>query len=210
MSETKSEMIRRVLIKPMMARYRLPDRFSSVEAGIEDYTEAMLPFREDAIAEGFRRVKIHHEYPWWPDLPKLVSSVRTAASEASVRGEAGSSERAAIVARANARGPSYARWYMGQMGWPHVKAAWSGGYFREMRDYLAAAAMRQILDGANEPHVEVPDEMISRWAAAAHRLGLDQPPSKEAQESLESLLASIRAKAALLSDPAKQPHEAAE
>lgn len=206
--ETKAEMIQRVLIQPMMARYRLPDRFSSVEAAIEDYTEAMVPFCEQAIADGFRRAKSDHEYPWWPDLPKLLASVRIAASEISVRDGVGSTERAAVIARANARGPAYARWYMDQLRWQHVAAAWTGGYFREMREYISAQAVRQILDGSAEPHVEVPREQIEAWSERAKRTGGGGGMSRENREVADRLIASIRAKAERAQEPAKQVHVA--
>lgn len=194
MSETKAEMIARVLIGPMMARYRVPDRFRDNAAAVEDYTEAMVPFCEQAIADGLKAVKIGHEYPWWPDLPKLVSAVRAAQSAISERTGVGSSERAAVIARANARGPSYARWYMDQMHWLHVAAAWNGGYFREMRGYISAQAARQILNGADEPHVEVPREMIDAWAEKARALGRDGPLTADTRETLDRLCASIRAR----------------
>lgn len=196
MPETKAEMIIRVLIRPMKARFRVPDRYSDQDAATEDYIEAMLPFSEAAIAEGFRRIKLVHEYPSWPDLPKLVATVRVAASEIAVRGDAGSSDRRVVVTRANVRSREYARWYMEQMRWPHVDAAWKGGYWREMREYIQRQAARQILDGAAEPHVEVPQDKIDAWAELAHRAGMDQPPSPEMQACLDRLLASIQAKEA--------------
>ena len=99
------------------------------------------------------------------------------------------------AAYASERGPGYARWYMEQMRFPHVAAAWAGGYFREMRDYLTREASLQALNGWDQPKVEIPRELIDGWRASADAAkarvagnGMGRPLS----EALAELGATIR------------------
>lgn len=96
------------------------------------------------------------------------------------------------AAYANARGPSYARWYMEQMRFPEVAAAWAGGYYREMRLYLTEKATRQVLDGLDQPRVEIPRELIAGWAATSDTAKARSKVTGSLSAALAELGASIR------------------
>ncbi len=165
MSESPEAIVKRVFLKPLSVRYAVPDRYSDQSAAAEDYINALLGYAEPVLAETLRRIIATRRYPDWPSVPEIVEIAEAVrAAVASRSGGAGVS-RAAF---ANARGRQYADWIMGQMRFQHVRDAWHGGYFREMREFLAAEAIGQILRGWENPKVEIPREMIDQWRSEAN------------------------------------------
>jgi len=92
---------------------------------------------------------------------------------------------------ANSRGPKYAIWFMDQKHIAYVQAAWLGGYYREMRTFIRDEAIRQLLAGAAQPKVEIPEAKIREWAECARRAA-SGPVSADLSDVLAALGTTIR------------------
>lgn len=162
MSESPVSIVKRVFLGPLSVRYAVPERYSDQSAAAEDYIRALIPYAEPVLEETLRRVISTRRYPDWPSIPEVLEiadAVRAAFAARS--GDKGETR----IAFANTRGRQYAEWTMNQMRFQHVRDAWHGGYFREMRTYIEAEAVGQVLRGFENPKVDVPREMIEDWRA---------------------------------------------
>lgn len=149
-------------LAPLSARFAVRAQYASAEIARGDYAEALAQFPQPVLSGAARRFTLEWRYREMPSIPECVEMCENVARDLRA------AEGARITPQgrapyANARGRQYADWIMNRMDFPHVRDAWHGGYFREMREYIATEAVRQVLNGWDQPKVEVPREKIEEW-----------------------------------------------
>jgi hypothetical protein len=183
-------------LSPIAARFTLPERYASQDIAKGDYAEALARFPRPVLAGAARRFAVEWRYREMPSIPECVEMCENVARDLRA------AEGARITPQgrapyANARGRQYAEWIMNRMDFPHVRDAWHGGYFREMREYIATEAVRQVLNGWDQPKVEVPREKIEEWRERA-RAADDRwrakggVPNAALRERLQSLGGTVK------------------
>lgn len=184
-------------LAPLSARFAVRAQYATPEIAKGDYAEALTEFPQPVLAGAAKRFIREWRYREMPSIPECVEMCENVARE--IRAAEGASVTPQGRAPyANARGRQYADWTMEQMHFQHVRDAWGGGYFREMREYIATEAVRQILNGWDQPKVEVPREKIDEWrertkAAEARWRAKGGVPNADLRAWLARLGETIRA-----------------
>jgi len=158
-NESANNKVISCIVKPMLERWARPGQIKDehVESVLKDYVEDLVEFTNKELEHGFINVRRSHSYSHWPSTAAFRKACFQAREELRVVPLNDEAEVFAI----NRRAMAYSVWM--QNNSDQGRELFGEGIMSDYRNYVKREACNQLLRGATEPNVQVPNDVVARW-----------------------------------------------
>jgi len=151
------------IIQPMTAIWGKPRPVTDADLALSFYRDDLKNYDRDVLREAFHTVRREHVYQTWPPSAVFIKAADKVRGSFEVFAPGGQ----AFEVACNNRADKYAtQRFAGEEGLEAIR----GGYGKQWRDYIKHEACQQLFNGAAEPDVVVPADVMEEFIEQGKRL----------------------------------------